>query len=344
MKPNRTNPFLAGLAAPAVMAFTLTVAHAATLTWDSDASAANGATAGSGTWNAANLNWYNSTADVVWPGSGNLALLGGPDGTYTVTTGSPVTATNLDVEAGGYTLANDGTNFLTLNFSTSTGSGTYTAAASQIFVVDGKTFNIGSGSDATVVKANGSNTGFSSQIVVNSATSVLNIKAGATLVRDNSGTGNGGIRFTGLGTVNLFGTVSNTAGNDGIRIGEYDPNTVTFNVKSGGLLTAASSGSNASGAAITVAGGSGTATGGTNTLNIESGGTVSVTNTASTQGFSVARTGGAVGVVNLAGTLITPKLVAGNGGTGAVGTFNFNGGTLKANRAETAFIATAGSA
>lgn len=343
MKPIQTRSFLCHLAVPFVAACSISVIPAATLTWDSDATSANGATAGSGTWNTTNLNWYNGTDDVAWPGSGNLALLGGPDGSYTITTGTPVTATNLDVEAGGYTLVNDGTNFLTLNHTAGVGSGTYTAAASQIFVADGKTFSIGSGSDSTLVKANGSNNGFSSQILVSGATSVLNINSGATVMRDN-GTGNGGIRFMGLGTVNLHGIVSNTVGNDGIRIGEYDINAVTLNVKNGGLLTAASSGGNASGAAITVAGGSGSGTSATSTLNIESGGTVSVTNTASTNGFSVARTGGAVGVVNLAGTLVTPKVIAGNGGTGAVGTFNFSGGTLRATRAEPAFITSANSA
>ncbi len=321
------------------------VADAADLTWDADTATA-GAQEGSGTWNTSNTNWWNGSANTAWVNTtvtnfntGFTATLGGLDGAYTLTTGSPIIASNLNVTAGGYTVVNSGANFLTLTFTTTTGTGTFTSAASQIFVAAGKTFNIGSGSDSTIVKANGGGASTSSQIHVE-AGGVLNINAGASLLRDNNaGANNGGIRFTGAGTVNLFGTVSNTSNNDGIRVGEYDPNSVTFNVKSGGLLTTASSGSNVSGAALTVAGGSGSsAPSGTVTLNIEPGGTVSVTNTASTQGFSIARQAGSIGVVNVGGTLVTPKIVVGNGASGAAGTLNLDGGTLRANRNEASFI------
>jgi fibronectin-binding autotransporter adhesin len=322
-----------------------TALHAADLTWDADTGTTS-FQAGTGNWTTAGTNWWNGSANASWVntvttnfGVGFIATLGGADGTYTLTTTAPIIASNLNVQSSGYTLVNSGANFLTLTFTTTTGTGTFTPAASQIFVAAGKTFNIGTGSDSTIVKANGGGASTSSQIHVDTG-SVLNINAGASLLRDNNaGANNGGIRFTGSGTVNLFGTVSNTSNADGIRIGEYDANSVTFNVKNGGLLTTASSGANVSGGALTVAGGSGTATSGTVTLNIESGGTVSVTNPASTQGFSIARQAGAVGIANVSGTLITPKIVAGNGAAGAVATLNLDGGTLRANRNEAAFIA-----
>lgn len=332
-------------AATAVFALAgVTKMTAADLTWDAD-TVTSGAQGGAGNWNTTGANWWNGTADTTWvnttttnSGVGFIATLGGTDGAYTVTTSAPIIASNLNVTADGYTLVNSGPNFLTLTFTTTTGSGTFTSAASQIFVASGKTFNIGAGTDSTVVKANGGGASTSSQIHIESG-ATLNIKAGASLLRDNnSGANNGGIRFTGSGTVNLYGTVSNTANNDGIRIGEYDANSVTFNVKNGGLLTTASSGSNSGNAALTVAGGSGTATAGTVTLNIEAGGIASVTNTASTQGFSIARQAGATGIVNLSGTLITPKIVAGNSAAGAIGTLNIDGGTLRANRNEATFI------
>jgi fibronectin-binding autotransporter adhesin len=352
MNTNDRRTFL--LARHLIALFAITIcsqsALATTFTWDAGDTVTAGAQPGSGTWNTSTSNWWNgaTSSDTFWVNNAtndsnadNMAVLGGPDGTYTVTGGAPVIATNLDVEGGGYTLVNNGTNFLTLTFTTTTGTGTYNAAVSQIFVANGKTFNIGSGSDNTLVKVNAGNTGTSAQILVGTG-STLNINAGATMTRDN-GTGNGGIRFVSnagnSGTVNLFGTVSNQVGNDGIRVGEYLVNNVTFNVKNAALLTAASSGTNDSGAPITVAGGSGSGTAGTVTLNIESGGTVSVTNTASTQGFSIARQNGAKGVVNLAGLLITPKVVVGNGATfTGTGTLDFNGGTLRANRNEANFI------
>jgi fibronectin-binding autotransporter adhesin len=340
-----------GLLAAAALLAAPSIISAADLTWDADIGT-TGAQGGAGAWTTSDTNWWNGTANTAWvnttttnAATGFTATLGGSDGAYTLTTGAPIIASNLNVTTGGYTLVNSGGNFLTLTFTTTTGSGTFTPAASQIFVAAGKTFNIGSGSDSTIVKANGGGAlSTSSQIHVETG-AVLNINAGASLLRDNNaGANNGGIRFTGSGTVNLFGTVSNTSNNDGIRIGEYDANSVTFNIKSGGLVTTASSGTNVAGAALTVAGGSGTATSGTVTLNIESGGTVSVTNTASTQGFSIARQAGSVGVANVAGTLIAPKIVVGNGAAGAIGTLNLDGGTLRANRNEATFIDTLNSA
>ena len=47
-----------------------------TFTWDSDGVFSNGQTDGAGTISAANLNFMNATADVVWSGSGNSVVFG----------------------------------------------------------------------------------------------------------------------------------------------------------------------------------------------------------------------------------------------------------------------------
>ena len=65
------------LAAPSV--------HAATITWDSDGSTANGITDGGGTWNTSSANFWNGTGDVVAT-SGNVVQFGagGVGGTVNV--------------------------------------------------------------------------------------------------------------------------------------------------------------------------------------------------------------------------------------------------------------------
>ncbi len=333
--PEKTRLALA--AAVGLLPLSTRLASAADYWWDT--STEEGYQAGSGTWGVDNYWTQNGVDLIAWPGgNSHMAILGGDDGDYLITLTPGIQLNNLNVQASGYTLTGTPDDFLTLRYTASTGSGTYTPAASQIFIAAGKTFNIGTGAegDNTLVKVNGANSSYSSQIHLESG-AVLNINPGATLMRDN-GTGNGGIRFTGDGTVNLYGTVTNTVGSDGIRIGEYDINSVTFNVKNGGLLSAASSGSNNNGAPITVAGGSGSSSSGTVTLNIESGGTVHVENASVSNGLSLARQSGAVGVLNLGGTLITPKIVAGNGGSGATGTLNLQGGTIRAMRNEANFI------
>src|SRR5262245_20283352 len=151
-----------GLTAPSLMLLAIGFALAgaptvlaATFTWDIVSGDGATITSGSGTWDNVNTNWNNGTTNVAWPGTTHLALLGGPDSSYTITMGAPVTATNLQVANSGYTIAGTSANPLTLDFTGSTGTAIVaTPAASQIFVTANKTFNIGTGSDTAVVKAN----------------------------------------------------------------------------------------------------------------------------------------------------------------------------------------------
>ncbi|MFO1522787.1 MAG: autotransporter-associated beta strand repeat-containing protein [Kiritimatiellia bacterium] len=72
---------------PLAAALAAVSGQAATLTWDSDATFANGSTDGSGTWNTALLNWNNGAADVAWPNTtADIAVFGagGTAGTVTV--------------------------------------------------------------------------------------------------------------------------------------------------------------------------------------------------------------------------------------------------------------------
>lgn len=100
----------------------------ASLTWDG-----NGSQGGSGTWDAnITANWWNDTANVVWPNAGgtnNDAVFAGTAGNVTVTN---VTANDLTFNTTGYTLTS-GT--LTLNGSSptiTTGNGISAAISSSI--------------------------------------------------------------------------------------------------------------------------------------------------------------------------------------------------------------------
>ena len=331
MKPKpRTaiRPF--GLAAVTIA--TAISATGANLTWDAD-TGTTGAQAGSGTWNTSNTNWWTGSANASWVNgtnnSGFDAILGGTDGTYTLTNDASVSAGRLLVGTGGYTLTNNGTNAITLGYANSTGSST-TDDSGALWLAAGKTLNIGSGADSTVVKLNITNTGFSAQLFVGGG-STLNINAGASVVRDNS-PANGGIRFIGNGTVNLYGTLSLLQGNDGIRISERDGDAISFNVKSGGAINVNTTAGNESGASLWVAGGAAGSGSGNNTLTIESGGAVSVLNT--TTSFGLTRNAGPTSTFNLAGTLTAPKIIS----LASTATFNFTGGTLKANATQASFM------
>ncbi len=95
----------------ACLALTLalsTSARAATLTWDANTGTA-GAQDGLGTWNTATANWYNGTANVLWPNATDTAVFGaGTAGAYTITLPSTVNAGAITFNQSGYTLSGSG--------------------------------------------------------------------------------------------------------------------------------------------------------------------------------------------------------------------------------------------
>jgi hypothetical protein len=76
------------------------------LTWDPD-TVTTGAQGGTGTWNqATTANWWNGSADVVWPGSSSAAFFAGTAGTVTVS--GAVNASFAEFQTAGYTLTGSG--------------------------------------------------------------------------------------------------------------------------------------------------------------------------------------------------------------------------------------------
>jgi fibronectin-binding autotransporter adhesin len=57
-------------------------ANAASYSWDPQQT--NNGAGGTGTWNSTNTNWFNGTSDVLWPGTGNVAVFSGTAGTSTL--------------------------------------------------------------------------------------------------------------------------------------------------------------------------------------------------------------------------------------------------------------------
>ena len=97
----------AGLAVLSASAF------AANLTFDANTSTA-GVQDGSGTWDLTTADWYNGTADIVWPNATDTAVFGaGTAGTYTITLSNTVNAGAITFNQSGYTISGSGT--ITLN-------------------------------------------------------------------------------------------------------------------------------------------------------------------------------------------------------------------------------------
>ena len=317
MKPKTCSSF--ALLHISCLAFSLAGAQAANFTFDANTST-TGAQDGSGTWNTANVNWWNGTADVAW-GAANVAVFGGgTDGTYSVTLGNAITAQALTFNNSGYTLS--AASALTLSL-TNAGSGVITVASNKSATI---------GSNLTTAFTANSNTGTR----VDLATSgILNIDSGGTLTRTGQvttgfTTTGGTLGFMGSGTVNVAGTLSYKVGTPvatgGIVIASNAGNSNTLNVNGGTV----SSNSTINGIALVASGTSGT-------LNLNTG-TVSTTGTGSvTSGINLANGTGTTGTFNLnGGTLSTFQINSNyyNGSnvltTGGTSNFNFNGGTLKA--------------
>ena len=205
-------------------------ALAATLTFDANTATA-GAQDGSGTWNTANVNWYNGTADLVWPNATDTAVFGaGTAGTYTVTVAGTINAGGITFNQAGYTIGNG----LTLvpsagNFTVATNTGTdaigtTTTTAGSTITKSGKgTLALGvvaggTAASPTVAKVTGgaysASTGYYDSIlsIANGASLGTQPSPAATQFTLDSGT----LRFTAAGGTNGSGRTIQVAGGGAI--------------------------------------------------------------------------------------------------------------------------------
>ena len=102
------------------LVFSVETTNAASLSWDGSDTVTAGAQGGAGNWNVnSTANWWDGTADVVWPALGGTdddAIFEGTAGTVTLT--SAITANDLTFNTTGYILS--GAQTLTLNGTTPT--------------------------------------------------------------------------------------------------------------------------------------------------------------------------------------------------------------------------------
>jgi len=152
-------------------------ASATSLTWDAGITN-NGSTIdpADGTWDTTNLNWNTGSGNVIWTQTANNngttgAIFGGADGTYAVTIGTQVAATNMFVNNSGYTFSGSSGIWFTPNFGIDVAAGKTTTVNCPI----------ASGNNPNIFK-------------VTSASSVLNIGNNMNQVQP---------QFIGSGTINL---------------------------------------------------------------------------------------------------------------------------------------------
>jgi len=299
---------------------------AAALTWDADGSVANGTTAGDGIWDKTTTNtvWYNGTADIYfennWSSAGygtpqDSVTFAGSDGSYAITVAritDSAGASQTDVQkitfnASGYTLSNpSAATAATIRLFSPTGTN-----GDNLVVASGKTAAIGSNvtvqlSTAGSIQIGGGGT--------------LNL-SGGTIKTTNT---YNPISIVGGTTVNVNsgGTLQTTNNsNDNINLTNG-----TLSVTAGGVVSTGNAnfilaGSNSSTATLTLDGGNVTLGTTSNTLAVNSTGT------------------NRIGIINLnSGTLLVGAITAGTTANGSTSTFNFNGGTLKANQSTAAFM------
>lgn len=168
---------------------------AGTLTWDSDANAANGQTDGSGFWTGGTT-WRSGSSDVVW-GSGNTTVFGVPGAAagnfYTVTNSataySGVQCAQITFQGGSsYTLTGNAINVQSAILVGADVTSAQTISASFSYGTSGQT----------------------TATITNNATSsagTINLSGG---IAPNSGTAGGTLNFAGTGTGNnvISGVIS----------------------------------------------------------------------------------------------------------------------------------------
>ncbi len=210
--------------------------QAATLTWDSDTAA--GIQAASGNWNS--NSWTTTgTALSAWTTSSTAVFTNtsGDGGPWTVSPIVSTTASSLWVYNSGFTL---GAGSLTItrnsgSFGTTSNSN---PGVSALWIQDGKTFDVGNGAFANFT----SGSSFTATIFLNSnggTGATFNIDSGGTANLDGTGGVNSGLRFSGTGAANIFGTLAITptsAMSQSIVLQAYATDQTTINVNSGGLI------------------------------------------------------------------------------------------------------------
>ncbi len=201
------------LAASAVALSLLAANHvqAADLTYDADATAANGANGGTGAWDLSTANWFDGANDIAWTdtaGTTDAAIFGPSSGT--VTLGASLGATGMTFTSAGYTINGSG-NTLTLGANgitqTAFTTGT-TTLATDISLAANQSWNVGTGSgivhsglltgSANLSKTgggaltlSGANTGYSG---------VTTLSAGRLYINNANALGSGNFVITGTGS------------------------------------------------------------------------------------------------------------------------------------------------
>ena len=312
--------------------------QAAEFFWDPASLGTNGGS-GSGTWDAANTNWFDGTSNVIWA-DGNRPVFGGVAGPFVVTVANDFATAGLFFNKNGYTLSADSAQTITTTGSAVTANGvtatigsnlTVTRAANDLITTPsgaGGALNIGSAeqlsTNARYINSQSGSTGARTLIIEKGTT--VNVNSGGYL-GDSSATnytapnvngitiGVGNAAAGGTLVVKPGGTV--TAGNNTQVI-------VGLGAAASGTLTI--DGGDVNGGAIT------TLSGGGPVLPAAYGGLRFGGSTANTSGTRIANLNG--------GTLTVGQVFIGAlaGGSTATNTFNFNGGTLKAIIANTTFM------
>ena len=312
--------------------------QAAEFFWDPASLGTNGGS-GSGTWDAANTNWFDGTSNVIWA-DGNRPVFGGVAGPFVVTVANDFATTGLFFNKTGYTLSAASAQTITTTGSAVTASGvtatigsnvTVTRAANDLITTPsgtGGTLNIGSAdqlsTNARYVNSQSGSTGARTLIIEKGTT--VNVNSGGYL-GDSSVTNytapNVNGTTIGVGNAAAGGTLVVKPGGT-VTAGNNTQVIVGLAAAASGTLTI--DGGDVNGGAIT------TLSGGGPVLPAAYGGLRFGGSTGNTSGTRIANLNG--------GTLTVGQVFIGAlaGGSTATNTFNFNGGTLKAIIANTTFM------
>jgi autotransporter-associated beta strand protein len=292
-----------------------------TLTWDAG-NTSNGATidSASGTWDttAGNVVWNGGFSNLPWSPA-NDAVFGGVDAispaAYDVAVGASFSAQRIRFESSGYKLSASSAQTITI-----------TLPNTGLSVISGKTATIG-----TNLSVIGSTTYFIGAPTSSGAGGTLNIEGAGATVRTASPSNS--LQIQGNGTVvnvKAGGFLGTGVGNGGgsVSVGVGTGSQARLNVDGGSVNV---QGSNAGGSFNVGADNQATVT-------LSNEGSI-IVNPAKTNGVTFGSGAGnaATNTFHLDGGTLTTRIVR-KGSATSTAIFNFNGGTLRANTANTAFM------